>query len=289
MIEKQKKKVSIVLPVYNGEKYLSIAIESILLQTYENYELIIVNDCSTDSSEEIIRKYAAQDNRIKYVKNKQNMKLPNSLNIGFEIASGDYYTWTSDDNLYHKNAIEEMVNFLNNNDEIDMVYCDYEVIDQVGHKIRSTSVLEAERLKFANIVGACFLYRNKIVDEIGGYSSDFFLVEDYEYWLRISLKHQIKPLHLCLYDYRIHDVSLTETRKSDIYNAEKRLKWMYLKKFEKTGIEKNELFDYFDSILEYEPSIFRRIGKMIIFNLKHITYTKNIFLKYKRKNMLERK
>lgn len=83
------KKVSIVLPVYNGEVYLRQAIESVLAQTYENWELIIVDDCSTDGSPAIMDEYAGWDARIKVVHNKENQKLPESLNIGFRQAEGD--------------------------------------------------------------------------------------------------------------------------------------------------------------------------------------------------------
>src|SRR5574344_1693507 len=104
--------VSIVLPVYNGEKYLAQSIESVLNQTYENIELIIVNDCSTDNSRDIAQKYANKNSGIKIIDNTENKKLPASLNIGFEAANGEYYTWTSDDNYYEPTAIEKMVQYL---------------------------------------------------------------------------------------------------------------------------------------------------------------------------------
>ncbi|MFT5212615.1 MAG: glycosyltransferase involved in cell wall biosynthesis, partial [Patiriisocius sp.] len=92
--------VSIILPVYNGEKYLSKSIESCLNQTYRNIELIIVNDCSTDKTLEIVDGYLKLDSRIKVLTNSANKRLPASLNIGHLQAQGDYITWTSDDNLY---------------------------------------------------------------------------------------------------------------------------------------------------------------------------------------------
>ena len=80
--------VSIVLPVYNGEKYLKEAIDSILSQTYRNIELVVVNDCSTDKSLCIIKEYMEKDDRVKLVNNETNQKLPKSLNIGFEHCRG---------------------------------------------------------------------------------------------------------------------------------------------------------------------------------------------------------
>ena len=94
--------VSIVLPVYNGEEYLEKSIESVLRQTYENFEFIIVNDGSTDHTKEIVDKYALIDNRIRVI-HKQNEKLPKTLSRGFSEARGEFFTWTSADNIMEKN------------------------------------------------------------------------------------------------------------------------------------------------------------------------------------------
>ena len=128
------KKVSIVLPVYNGEVYLRQAIESVLAQTYENWELIIVDDCSTDGSPAIMDEYAGWDARIKVVHNKENQKLPESLNIGFRQAEGDYFAWTSDDNMYKPDAIETMVSVLDARPQYGLVYCDMDYIDDDGRE-----------------------------------------------------------------------------------------------------------------------------------------------------------
>lgn len=84
--------ISIVLPTYNGERYLKQSIESILGQTYTDWELIVVNDCSTDSTQEIIDFYRKKDTRIRTIFNCTNQKLPESLNIGFREAKGEYFT-----------------------------------------------------------------------------------------------------------------------------------------------------------------------------------------------------
>ena len=116
-----KKLVSIILPTYNGKRFLRESIESVINQTYKDWELIVVNDCSTDNTLQIIEEYAQKDNRIKYITNEINSKLPQSLNNGFKLAKGEYYTWTSDDNKYYPTAIEEMVQFLDINNDVDLV------------------------------------------------------------------------------------------------------------------------------------------------------------------------
>ena len=161
MDEYMENLISIVMPVYNGSRYLRESIESILNQSFTNWELIMVNDCSTDSSLEIMQEYAERDSRITVYSNKQNMKLPSSLNIGFQYAKGKYFTWTSDDNLYEKNALWEMYACLEENEEIGLVYCDMWNIDEEGN-ILSETHNEPQQLYYENCIGACFLYRSKI-------------------------------------------------------------------------------------------------------------------------------
>ena len=90
--------ISIVLPVYNGAKFLCESIDSVINQTYKNWELLILDDCSTDETAKIAQKYVEQDSRIRYYLNEKNLRLPRNLNKGFSLAKGDYLTWTSDDN-----------------------------------------------------------------------------------------------------------------------------------------------------------------------------------------------
>ena len=170
--------VSIVLPTYNGERFLEQSIQSCLNQSYRNIELIIVNDCSTDESEKIINSF--NDERILYVKNEVNQKLPNSLNIGFKKASGAYYTWTSDDNYYHIDAIEKMVQTLEATIS-DIVCAPYFTID-VNNKITGSRIVgRGENILLDNIVKACFLYKQEVHVKLEGYKSELFLVEDYDY------------------------------------------------------------------------------------------------------------
>lgn len=209
--------VSIVLPVYNGEKYIRESIESILQQTYSDIELIIVNDASTDRTEEIISEYALKDSRIKIIKNEQNKRLPKSLNIGFSDASGEFYTWTSDDNKYAKNAIEEMVKVMNGNKNIDFVYAQCVNIDKSGRKKGKGFASNIENLYIGNCIQACFLYRSNVHKVLNGYDSTKFLYEDYDFWLR-AYEHKFKFYFIdkVLYEYRIHRESLTTKKREEV-------------------------------------------------------------------------
>lgn len=133
--------VSVIMPVYNGEKYLKQSIESVIQQTYKDWELIIVNDCSTDNSRNIMQSYADTDSRIRIVDNGSNLKLPRSLNAGFRESRGKYLTWTSDDNMYRSDALEELLYYLECNPEIGLVYSDMDVVDDSLNFFKENSVL----------------------------------------------------------------------------------------------------------------------------------------------------
>jgi glycosyltransferase involved in cell wall biosynthesis len=206
--------VSIVLPTYNGSRYLRQSVASCLAQTYEDFELIVVDDASTDRTPTIIAELAAADGRIRTVRNEPNRKLPASLNVGFGRARGDYLTWTSDDNLYRPHALAAMVAALEAEAAVDMVYTDVTLIDEAGNPIGSLEAGPPEDFGRRNVVGACFLYRRAVSETLGGYAEDLFLAEDYEYWLRASCRFRLQPLHQDLYLYRVHADSLTGQQRA---------------------------------------------------------------------------
>ena len=204
--------ISIILPVYNGELYLAEAIDSILLQTYSDWELILVNDCSTDRTAEICREYADRDSRIRILTNEVNLRLPKSLNRGFAASHGDYLTWTSDDNLYEKDALQILLQEIEKG--YDFVYTDMTYIDANGEVLPNKK--DNISIWQGNCVGASFLYRRTVYEKVGNYSTLMFLVEDYDYWLRVARYFR---LHYCpkrIYRYREHGGSLTSQRSHEI-------------------------------------------------------------------------
>lgn len=179
--------ISIVLPIYNGEKYMRKSIDSVLAQTYANWELLIIDDGSTDNTAVIAQEYAAKDSRIRYYKNPENMRLPRTLNRGFSLAKGDFLTWTSDDNYYYPTALETMHNALvQQGKEFAFASCD--VINGDGDIVECITVSDAAKKSIVgtNPVGACFLYSRKVYETVGEYDPEMTLVEDFDYWQRSS-------------------------------------------------------------------------------------------------------
>lgn len=220
--------VSIVLPVYNGEKYLKKSINSIINQTYKNWELLILDDCSTDSTSIIAKDFEKKDSRIKYYKNNINLRLPKNLNRGFSLANGNYLTWTSDDNMFLPDAIEKMVNKLKT-DKTDFTFASCRIIDADDNPIEYIMVNKnsPECIIGHNCVGACFMYTRNVYKTIGDYNPEYTLVEDYDYWQRIFQKFSVSPIEEILYLYRMHTDALTSTMNKETFY--KTLKKMLIK------------------------------------------------------------
>lgn len=212
-------KVSIIMPVYNGERFLKKSIESVLGQTFTDWELWFVDDCSSDSSPQIMDEYAAMDSRIHVIHNLQNQKLPRALNIGFEYASGEYWTWTSDDNIYESQAIENMVEYLDTHQNIGLVYTDMYFIDESEKILSEFKAPVDETCLLDDILGGCFMYRAECARTVGEYADDLFLGEDYDYCLRLRQVTQAARIPKFLYLYRYHSASLTLARHAECIRA----------------------------------------------------------------------
>jgi len=195
-------KVSIILPTCNGARYIRRSIDSCLRQTHRNIELIVVDDGSTDETPEVVS--SIRDRRASYVKHDTNRGLPLALNTGFAKATGDYLTWTSDDNFYAEHALQHMLSFLENNSR-EFVYADF-------YRFTHDDLSDLERVKLPddpslqeeNHVGPCFLYSRRVKDVVGDYDQDTAESEDYDYWIRVSKRFWMHHLAEPLYFYRHH-------------------------------------------------------------------------------------
>jgi GT2 family glycosyltransferase len=203
------RKVTIVLPTYNGVKYLRQSIESCLSQTFETIELIIVDDGSSDDVQGIVTEF--DDRRLKYLRHDRNRGLSAALNTGFTSSTGEYLTWTSDDNYFADDAIERMVAFLQTYPEVDFVYASSVAIVEDARpdvpdvlRPRPPQILPS-----SNGVGPCFLYKRRVYEIVGDYDTGCFLAEDYDYWMRVARTFRMQRLLRPLYYYRFHADSLT--------------------------------------------------------------------------------
>jgi glycosyltransferase involved in cell wall biosynthesis len=215
--------VSIVLPTHDGARFVRETLDSCVAQTYDDWELIVVDDCSADATPGILAGYTGRDPRIRSIRNRQNLGLPRSLNVGFGEATGRYFTWISDDNRYRPGALQTMADVLEHRRDVDVVYSDYSVIDAAGSTVALRRVSEIERIGYTNCVGASFLYRRAVHESLGGFDATKPLVEDYDFWLRAAGRFRFEPLAVDLYEYRLHDRSLSVQHDAAIIAAHRLL------------------------------------------------------------------
>lgn len=209
-------RVSMVMPVHNGARWLADAIASVLAQDFSDFELILVDDASRDASPAIMAEAAASDPRVTLLRLDTNVGLPAALNHGFAAARGEMHSWTSDDNLLRPNMLARLVATLDAQPEADIVHADFALIDDAGVELGISRVGPVERLLYGNNIGACFLYRARVTEALGGYDTGLFGVEDYDFWLRAAQRFTFVALHEDLYLYRKHGGSLTSQRSEQI-------------------------------------------------------------------------
>ncbi|UCG56532.1 MAG: glycosyltransferase [Phycisphaerales bacterium] len=222
--------VSVVLPVYNQANFLADSIESVLEQSYDNWELIIINDGSTDDVETVLGKYSSHPKII--LLTQDNQKLPKALTNAFQFATGTYVTWTSADNLMHPRQLERLASYLQVHPDVDMVYSDYCAIDDSGSPLTEPEFRPHNRPQpdspeihlprdpspinevADNFIGPSFMYRRSGMKIIGEYDPQLG-VEDYDYWMRINSLLKIEHLGTdeMLYYYRVHNNSLNARAK----------------------------------------------------------------------------
>ena len=207
--------VTIYITSYNYGKYIEKAIKSVIAQTFTGYELIIIDDGSSDDSREIINRYASDDRS--YTIFQENKGLNASNNVALKIARGKYIIRLDADDYFAPQAIEVMVSELERNPDCALVFPDYYHITENGEIIE-----EIKRHKFPDNVslldqpahGACTMIRTNILKSIGGYDEEFNRQDGYDIWLRLSKLYPVRNVALPLFFYRQHAMSITKNEEA---------------------------------------------------------------------------
>jgi len=206
--------VSIIIPVYNGEHYIAEAIDSLLKQTYNEIEIIVVDDGSEDNTAGIVKSFS----QVIYI-HQDNQGVSASRNLGMSVAGGDYIAFLDADDLYTPKKVEKQVDVLINNPDIDVVYNDGIETDK---NKRTLNILKSEYvfenqadfvafLLFRQIVPvpASIMIRKKCINENVFYSREYVQAEDYDFILRLAERYKFKYIPETLYIYRRHENNLT--------------------------------------------------------------------------------
>ncbi|CAH1553005.1 glycosyltransferase [Vibrio rotiferianus] len=208
--------VSIILPVFNAERYISQTLESLIEQTYDNYELIILDDGSNDNSLSIIKSFATRSGKVKVI-SRENKGLIASLNELLSLCQGQYIARADADDIYIQDRIEKQVKYLQSNPDIAVVGTSYNHISENGTYLSSRrQLIHPESLQVSVLFGSPLAHPTVMINKsICGkdlyYDNDYPYAEDYELWIRLIHKCNYKIANISenLVNYRVHGNSVS--------------------------------------------------------------------------------
>jgi glycosyltransferase involved in cell wall biosynthesis len=203
-------RISILMPVYKGERFVSRAIESVLGQTYPHIELIIVNDGSPDNSAVVIQPYLA-DSRVKYIE-QQNAGVAAARNAALQHASGAYIGLCDQDDEWLPHKAEKQVAYLDAHPEVGLVHGDVDYINESGQPLPHEPYFPAAvfgqcfvRMYMGNpVMAVAAMFRRSVLDVIGGFDPSIKYADDYDLWLRIAAQHAVGYVDEPIARYRWH-------------------------------------------------------------------------------------
>ena len=207
--------VSIVVPVYNQGQYLDEALQSLLGQTYRNIEIIVLDDGSSDTTPEVLKKYTGR----LYWESQPNMGQSSTLNKGWQMAKGEFLSYLSGDDALLPDAIATSVDYLARNPSAVLTYCDFHLIDPDSRVIRQVMTPDFDFHRMITDVvcppGPGPLFRRGAFEKAGLWDAQFRQMPDYEYWLRLGLQGDFVRIPRVLAKFRVHESSQTFSQASE--------------------------------------------------------------------------
>ena len=213
------------MSVYNGESYVREAIKSILGQTYTDFEFIIIDDGSNDTSSSIIQDFFDKDNRIRCITNKKCLGLTVSLNKGIAVAQGEYIARMDADDISMTRRLEKQVDYLDTHKEVGVIGSQAYIIDDKGEKIGKKNLAQLnidikKRMLFNNqCIHSSLMIRKDVLDDVGGYNESFLKSQDYELLFRILSKYSVVNLSEYLLQWRSHAGNISYASRRQQWDA----------------------------------------------------------------------
>lgn len=226
-----KPSISVLMPVFNAKPYLSDAIKSILDQTYVDFELILLDDCSTDGSEDVIKSF--KDNRIVYHKNEINAGLANNLNTGLKMAKGEFIARMDADDISLSNRFKTQIDFLKSNSEIDLCSCAVQMFgddDKIWIRDSHPEQVKITMMFYSAVLHPTCVFRKEVfIKHKLFYDQQSFPAEDYDLWSRAIFYCKMVNLSEVMYLYRRHLNQITSTNTNSTEKS-REIQIKYLKR-----------------------------------------------------------
>jgi len=228
-------KVSVIIPTYNRAHLLTQAIDSVLAQTFKDFELIVVDNYSSDNTESVIKSY--DDRRIRYFKNQNNGLVSVNRNYGIQKSRGEYIAFLDDDDLWLPEKLEKQVKLLDSNKELGLVYSDIHIIGSNGNLLKDTYFHSVKpfrgnvfnELLIANFIGSLtVVVRKEALSKVGVFDLKYIIAQDYDLWLRIAECYPVDFIEQPLAEYRLHVESASQKNVVLSYKEEAQVKDYWL-------------------------------------------------------------
>jgi glycosyltransferase involved in cell wall biosynthesis len=251
--------VTVLMPVYNGEKYLREAIDSILGQTYCCFEFIIINDGSTDGSVEIIQSY--RDKRIRFIDNEKNIGIASTLNKGIELAIGEYIVRMDSDDISLSTRIEKQVRFMDNYPEIGISGTWVKFLDISRHPWKSVVYkypIKPRDIKARSLFNSSFAHpsviiRRSLLEKFQlKYDPQHLDAEDYGLWQKCSFCFPLANIPEVLLVYRVHSENITNSDKNIEFETVQRVNRLNIQNLD-IGFSQEELLIYRKYPIDFKP------------------------------------
>jgi len=259
--------ISVVMAVYNSEKYIREAVDSILNQTFRNFEFIIINDGSTDKTQEILESY--NDPRI-VLTHQKHMGLTKSLNKGIALAKGKYIARQDADDISLPDRLEKQIEFLELHKDISLIGTAAKIIDIRGFYLKTIKYpTDHSSLRIAikhsnHFWHGSVMFRKQNFFELGGYQEILFTAQDYDLWLRFVEKFKVANLSDPLYKYRLNYLSLSF--KKIVYQRRMAIFARELARARKKGIKEKQIINVLESYLKLPLSVAEKREIIQIYN-----------------------
>lgn len=255
-------KVSVIMPAYNTEKYIRTAIESILNQTFSEFEFIIIDDGSTDNTWNIVQEFSKIDPRIKAIKNEKNLGISPSRNKGVNMAQGEYIAWQDADDISLPTRLEKQLQFMEEHAKTGVVGGFLRFFDEKGEngfrKYRADDKGLRDRIfRYSPIAQPAAMIRKNCLKSVGGYNEGYPLAEDIDLFFRLGEKYEFSNLQEIILKYREHPDSATFTklRKLEFYTLKIRRKYSKSESYKMTVFDKIYNVLHFFSIFIIPPRV----------------------------------
>ena len=263
--------ITVFTPNFNKDRFISETIESIINQNYSNFEYIIIDDCSTDNSWQIIQKYAKIDKRIIAYRNKKNLGIVKTRNKGFKYSSTEskYFAIIDSDDVALPYRLMIQVNFLETNPKYGLVGSNIIIIDEnskiIGYRRYPSEDKEIRKVitRYDPFAQPSIMLRKEVINKIGNYDEQWQVSQDYEYFLRLGMYWKFKNLENPLIKYRLSANQAVKTRLKDIIINTYKIQKIAVEEYGYYDSLLNKLFRFFLKSLTITPRLLYMVNKFI--------------------------